>query len=269
MRPPFYSKSFQTCIEDAFQKLQDFLEPLEDADKESLALYAKVHKHIATAKSQIVDNFDEIAPYRNQDEISDIEMADIDDGQTISEVDVDNSRDRDEVAEEEEHEVGEEEEEEERGHSKDAYIPSFFVPLLKKIHPDNKATVIARAFQDDLYITPQAQCSVEHFRNIIVPSAKPMRLQGKRPTLLDEDKLAFRRICYRFPQAMVQEISSDSDWERNEIEVKMLKALEAVAAEVGAAGNPTAIAIAYVMHRTPYVFPIIGGRKVEHLKANI
>ena len=29
------------------------------------------------------------------------------------------------------------------------------------------------------------------------------------------------------------------------------------------------VAIAYVMQRTPYVFPIIGGRKVEHLDANL
>ena len=29
------------------------------------------------------------------------------------------------------------------------------------------------------------------------------------------------------------------------------------------------VAIAYVLHKTPYVFPIIGGRKVEHLKQNI
>ena len=29
------------------------------------------------------------------------------------------------------------------------------------------------------------------------------------------------------------------------------------------------MAIAYVMHKAPYVFPIIGGRKVEHLLANV
>jgi len=29
------------------------------------------------------------------------------------------------------------------------------------------------------------------------------------------------------------------------------------------------VAIAYVMHKAPYVFPIIGGRKIEHLHANI
>lgn len=31
----------------------------------------------------------------------------------------------------------------------------------------------------------------------------------------------------------------------------------------------TSVAQAYVMHKAPYVFPIIGGRKLEHLKANI
>ena len=29
------------------------------------------------------------------------------------------------------------------------------------------------------------------------------------------------------------------------------------------------VAIAYVMQKTPYVFPIVGGRKVEQLHANI
>ena len=32
---------------------------------------------------------------------------------------------------------------------------------------------------------------------------------------------------------------------------------------------PTSIALAYVMHKVPYVFPVVGGRKVEHIKGNI
>ncbi|KAK0231817.1 NADP-dependent oxidoreductase domain-containing protein [Armillaria nabsnona] len=59
------------------------------------------------------------------------------------------------------------------------------------------------------------------------------------------------------------------NWERTEVEVKVCKALQKVAAEVGVGSNITAVAIAYVMHKTPYVFPIIGGRKVEHLEANL
>ncbi|PBK87960.1 Aldo/keto reductase [Armillaria gallica] len=59
------------------------------------------------------------------------------------------------------------------------------------------------------------------------------------------------------------------NWERTEVEVKVCWALEKVAAEVGVGSNITAVAIAYVMHKTPYVFPIIRGRKVEHLEANL
>jgi aryl-alcohol dehydrogenase-like predicted oxidoreductase len=33
--------------------------------------------------------------------------------------------------------------------------------------------------------------------------------------------------------------------------------------------NANAVAIAYHLHKLPYVFPVIGGRKVEQLKENI
>ncbi|KAI0356959.1 Aldo/keto reductase [Trametes cingulata] len=58
------------------------------------------------------------------------------------------------------------------------------------------------------------------------------------------------------------------DWERTEDEKKVCRALEEVAKQVGAK-SIQAVAIAYVMQKTPYVFPIIGGRKVEQLEANI
>ncbi|KAJ7646211.1 aryl-alcohol dehydrogenase [Mycena rosella] len=41
-----------------------------------------------------------------------------------------------------------------------------------------------------------------------------------------------------------------------------------VAKQVGAK-HITAVAIAYTMHKAPFVYPIVGGRKVEHLMANI
>ncbi|KAI0089401.1 Aldo/keto reductase [Irpex rosettiformis] len=59
-----------------------------------------------------------------------------------------------------------------------------------------------------------------------------------------------------------------SGWERTEEEKKICLALEEVAKQVGAK-SIQAVAIAYLLHKTPYVFPIIGGRKVEHLHANI
>ena len=58
------------------------------------------------------------------------------------------------------------------------------------------------------------------------------------------------------------------DWKRNDQERAMSAALEKVAKEVGAK-HMTAVAIAYVMQKAPYVFPIIGGRKVEQLEANM
>ncbi|KAJ8075352.1 putative aryl-alcohol dehydrogenase aad14 [Marasmius tenuissimus] len=59
-----------------------------------------------------------------------------------------------------------------------------------------------------------------------------------------------------------------TDWLRNPDEVKMSHALEKVAKEVGVK-NITSVAIAYVMQKTAYVFPIIGGRKVEQLEQNM
>jgi aryl-alcohol dehydrogenase-like predicted oxidoreductase len=75
-------------------------------------------------------------------------------------------------------------------------------------------------------------------------------------------------------------------WERTEDEKKISQALEKVAKEVGAssitAGTfgsamitmfmlmmANTVAIAYLMQKTPYVFPLVGGRKVEHLYGNL
>ncbi|KAG2342184.1 Aldo/keto reductase [Suillus weaverae] len=58
------------------------------------------------------------------------------------------------------------------------------------------------------------------------------------------------------------------NWERNEKERAVSAALEKVAKEVGTK-HITAVAIAYIMQKAPYVFPIIGGRKVEQLEANL
>ncbi|KAH7869513.1 aryl-alcohol dehydrogenase [Lentinula edodes] len=57
-------------------------------------------------------------------------------------------------------------------------------------------------------------------------------------------------------------------WERTPDEVKVCDGLEKLAAEIGVK-NINALAIAYVLHKAPYMFPIIGGRKVEHLHSNL
>ncbi|KAK9342778.1 NADP-dependent oxidoreductase domain-containing protein [Lipomyces starkeyi] len=53
----------------------------------------------------------------------------------------------------------------------------------------------------------------------------------------------------------------------NEHDRKVSMVLERVAKAKGT--EITSVALAYVMHKTPYVFPIVGGRKVDHLKGNI
>jgi aryl-alcohol dehydrogenase-like predicted oxidoreductase len=55
--------------------------------------------------------------------------------------------------------------------------------------------------------------------------------------------------------------------EASEKEIQTSQVLESIANRKNSL--ITSIALAYVMHKTPYVFPIIGGRKVDHLKANI
>ncbi|KAG6808945.1 hypothetical protein H0H92_002289 [Tricholoma furcatifolium] len=59
-----------------------------------------------------------------------------------------------------------------------------------------------------------------------------------------------------------------NDWKRTDKERKVSAALEQVANQVGTK-HITAVAIAYLLHKAPYVFPIVGGRKVEYLLGNI
>ncbi|CAI4690354.1 BCN_G0043690.mRNA.1.CDS.1 [Saccharomyces cerevisiae] len=56
--------------------------------------------------------------------------------------------------------------------------------------------------------------------------------------------------------------------EQTELEVKISEALNKIAEEHGTE-SVTAIAIAYVRSKAKNVFPLVGGRKIEHLKQNI
>ncbi|KAF8854214.1 Aldo/keto reductase [Acephala macrosclerotiorum] len=53
----------------------------------------------------------------------------------------------------------------------------------------------------------------------------------------------------------------------SEAAIKISKVLEKIASAKKT--ELTSVALAYVMKKTPYVFPIVGGRKIEHLKGNI
>jgi len=58
------------------------------------------------------------------------------------------------------------------------------------------------------------------------------------------------------------------DWERTPEQKKVCDVLEEIGKEVGTE-SITSIAIAYHLQKLPYVFPLIGGRKVDQLHENI
>lgn len=53
----------------------------------------------------------------------------------------------------------------------------------------------------------------------------------------------------------------------SEAAIKISKVLEQIAKKSNT--QITSVALAYVMQKTPFVFPIVGGRKIDHLKGNI
>lgn len=53
----------------------------------------------------------------------------------------------------------------------------------------------------------------------------------------------------------------------SEKHIAVSKVLESIAQKKSTA--ITSVALAYVRHKYPYVFPIVGGRKIDHLKGNI
>ncbi|KAG8220294.1 dimethylaniline monooxygenase [Butyriboletus roseoflavus] len=57
-------------------------------------------------------------------------------------------------------------------------------------------------------------------------------------------------------------------WDKHKTKEQIFRSLEKVAKEVGT-GNISAVVIAYISHKTPYVFPVIGGPKVKQLFASI
>ncbi|KAH4044830.1 hypothetical protein HBI73_167040 [Parastagonospora nodorum] len=52
-------------------------------------------------------------------------------------------------------------------------------------------------------------------------------------------------------------------------EAKVSDVLEKIAISKSPDTPITSVALAYVMHKSPYVFPIVGGRKIAHLQSNI
>lgn len=68
-----------------------------------------------------------------------------------------------------------------------------------------------------------------------------------------------------------EQLKSQGAAGRRELQSEKQRAVSKVLESIAKRKNTaiTSVALAYVMHKTPHVFPIIGGRKVEHLKGNI
>ncbi|KAL6301950.1 Aldo/keto reductase [Sparassis latifolia] len=135
----------------------------------------------------------------------------------------------------------------------------------------SKANTYARLMGKTPFVIYQGAWSVlqRDFEREIIPMARSEGL-----ALAPWNVLASGRIRSDAEEQKRRETGENgrllltNDWVRTPDEKKMCDALEEVAKQVGAK-NITAVAIAYVMQKTPYVFPIIGGRKIEHLQANI
>ena len=71
--------------------------------------------------------------------------------------------------------------------------------------------------------------------------------------------------------ATKEDLEKKGDEGRKAAQTDEIKAVSAVLDSLAKKKNTqiTSIALAYVMHKAPYVFPIVGGRKIEHLKGNI
>ncbi|THV07333.1 arylalcohol dehydrogenase [Dendrothele bispora CBS 962.96] len=149
----------------------------------------------------------------------------------------------------------------------------------KVLHLDAPAWVVSRANQYafDHGKTPfciyqgQWNLTKRSFEREIIPMAREMGLALAPWDVLAGGRLrtdAEEEARRQNPQGARTGFTHDGKWERNEDEKKVSDALEKVANEVGAK-SIQAVAIAYHLQKTPNVFPVLGGRKVENLLKNI
>ncbi|KAG2129115.1 NADP-dependent oxidoreductase domain-containing protein [Suillus clintonianus] len=135
----------------------------------------------------------------------------------------------------------------------------------------SKANQYARDYGKTPFVIYQGMWNVleRSFERDIIPMARaegmalaPWNVLASGKFRTDEEEQRRRETGEKGRDFMAQ------SWERSENEKKVSQALEKVAKEVGAT-HITAVAIAYLMQKTPYVFPLVGGRKVEQLYGNI
>ncbi|KAF9256062.1 Aldo/keto reductase [Marasmius fiardii PR-910] len=134
-----------------------------------------------------------------------------------------------------------------------------------------QANTYARCMGKTPFVIYQGQWNVKErsFERDIIPMARSFGMALAPWGVIGGGKFLSEAEIKRRQESQEggRKVFSDT-WYPTEDDLKISRALEKVANDLGAK-SLTAVAIAYVMQKTAYVFPIIGGRKVEHLKANL
>ena len=132
------------------------------------------------------------------------------------------------------------------------------------------ANTYARAHGKTPFVVYQGQWNVlrRDFERDILPMARQFNMALAPWDVLGSGKFQTKEAIEERKQKGEDLRNGLTGVEQTEGEKKASEALAKVAAEHGIK-SVTAIALAYVMAKAPYVFPIIGGRKVEHLHDNI
>ncbi|KAI0595673.1 putative aryl-alcohol dehydrogenase Aad14 [Biscogniauxia sp. FL1348] len=105
------------------------------------------------------------------------------------------------------------------------------------------------------------------FERDIVPMARHFGMALAPWDVLGQGKLQTRKEV-EARRARGERLRSLRGEDQTEEEIRTSDALAKVAAEHGIE-SVTAVALAYILSKYPYVFPIVGGRKVSHLQDNI
>ncbi|KAI1484488.1 putative aryl-alcohol dehydrogenase Aad14 [Biscogniauxia mediterranea] len=131
------------------------------------------------------------------------------------------------------------------------------------------ANTYARAHGKTPFSVYQGQWNVmrRDFERDIIPMARYFGMALAPWDVLGQGKFKTRKEIEE-RRARGEGLRSMFGPEQTEAEIRTSEALAKVAAEHGIE-SVTAIAIAYVLAKYPYVFPIVGGRKVSHLQDNI
>lgn len=126
--------------------------------------------------------------------------------------------------------------------------------------------VLDRKFEREFIPMARSEGVYTQFLSLLVASSDVHFQQGWRSHLLA--CLVLRGCGQTRRKPDVKRRTRKAEWKRDEKERAVSNVLKEIGKEVGTE-HITAVAVAYVMHEAPYVFPIIGGRKVEHLLANL